>query len=172
MTAEVQQMFVPLVEDAMRIYREYLRREAEMQGHKQTGRAAASMQIEIESKSGAVIGKVVGEDYMLTVDAGVKPGKVKYRIQVMIDYFRRWGLPLKEATSAAWATRTIHLREGIPTRRSYVFSRTGKRKGFIMDGADRAAESVKRLFESSIGDRIELLVTKSEGGEVIKTIEF
>ncbi len=172
MTAEIQQMFVPLVEDAMRIYREYLRREAELQGHKQTGRAAASMQIEVESKSGSVIGKVVGESYMLTVDAGVKPGKVKYRIQVMIDYFRRWGLPLKEATSAAWATRTIHLREGIPTRGSYAFSRNGKRKGFIMDGADKATASVQQLFEKSLGERIELVVTKSEGGEVVKTFDF
>lgn len=172
MTLEVQQIFVPLVEDAMRIYRDFLRREAELQGHKQTGRAAASMEIEVESKSGAIIGKVVGEDYMLTVDAGVKPGKVKYRIQVMIDYFRRWGLPLKEATSAAWATRTIHLREGIPTRGSYAFSRTGKRKGFIMDGADRATASVKQLFEKNLGERIELVMTKSEGGEVIKTVEF
>lgn len=172
MTAEIQQLFVPLVEDAMRIYREYLRREAELQGHKQTGRAAASMQIEVESKSGAVIGKVVGEDYMLTVDAGVKPGKVKYRIQVMIDYFRRWGLPLKEATGAAWATRTIHLREGIPTRGSYIFSRTGKRKGFIMDGADKALATVKQLFETKLGERIELVMTQSESGEVVKTVEF
>ena len=156
----------------MRIYREYLRREAELQGHKQTGRAAASMQIEVEAKSGAAVGKVVGEGYMLTVDAGVKPGKVRYRIQVMIDYFRRWGLPMKEATSAAWATRTIHLREGIPTRRSYVFSRTGKRKGFIMDGAERAAASVKMLFENKLGERIELALVQSSDGETIKTIEF
>lgn len=172
MTLELQQMFVPLVTDAMRIYREYLRREAELQGHKQTGRAAASMEIEVESKSGSVIGKVIGEDYLLTVDAGVKPGKVKYRIQVMIDYFRRWGLPLKEATSAAWATRTIHLREGIPTRGSYAFSRTGKRKGFIMDGADKATASVMQLFETKLSERIEFVVTQKEGGEIVKTIEF
>ena len=41
-----------------------------------------------------------------------------------------------------------------------------------MDGADRATASVKQLFEKNLGERIELVMTKSEGGEVIKTVEF
>lgn len=171
MNDELKNRFMPVVREAMELFKEGLQTEASAQGHRQTGRGEQSMRIEVTETSNSIVGVIYAEGYMLVVDAGLTPEKIRYPIRVMIDYFRRHGLALKEATRAAWATRTIHQRTGMPTRGSYSYSQTGERKGFIKRGVERTLEKVKSVFEQKLSLEFDFSLTE-QSAEVTTVVNF
>lgn len=145
----------------------------EAQGHRLTGTLQRSLEVDVQVINGNVVGTVFSEHYGIYVDAGVPAARVRYPIKIMVAYFQRRGLTLKEATRAAWATRTIHKREGIPTRRSGVFSSTGRRTGFIQEGVDSMLPQVQDIFETETGQTIELEFTKLfEANKIYQTLKL
>ena len=83
---------------------------------------------------------ISGNDYFKFVDQGVKPSRIPYRsgrgrggkskyIQALIAFWRKKGAA--DPKAAAFATAAKHKKEGMPTRNSFKFSRTGKRTEFI-----------------------------------------
>lgn len=154
----------PALEDAMQqsllIVREYLREELAAQGHPLTGRLSQSFTFSFSETADVFRGAIEAEEYAIYIDAGVSASRVRYPIRVMIRYFLLRGLPAKEAKSAAYATRAIHQREGIPTRGSYAFSKNGRRTGFIKQGVNGALSEVADIFEKRIGHTVEAQIFK------------
>ena len=151
----------PVFLEAMEIFRDEMALEARAQGHYQTGAGESSLEIEVKESTTGLQGVITGQGYLLVVNAGLPPERIRYPIRVMIQYFRRHGLSDREATRAAWATRTIHKRTGMPTRGSYAFSSTGERKGFLTRAIDRGLSKVSKLFETRLPAKIDMLFAGS-----------
>lgn len=130
------------------------------QGHRLTGGLIEGIEVVVSEDGNSATGKLVGPDYAVYVDAGVAPGRVRYPVRIMIEYFRKRGLPVKEATRAAWATRAIHKREGIPTKASFRFSKNGRRTGFVKAGVEAKLPEMQRIFAEEMGESIEIEVTQ------------
>jgi len=130
------------------------------QGHRLTGGLIEGIEVVVSEDGNTVTGKLVGPDYAVYVDAGVRPERVRYPVRIMIEYFQKRGLPLKEATRAGWATRAIHKREGIPTKASFRFSKNGRRTGFVKAGIEATILQMRTIFAETIDSEIELEVTQ------------
>ena len=132
-----------VVEEIMQFLQEKLRKELADQGHKHTGKLINSITFEVEEKRGGVTGLIWMETYGEYVETGVPASKIPFTlgsgrktskyIKALIDYFTKKGLPTREAKGAAFGTAIKHKREGMPTRASKRFSKTGKRTGFITE---------------------------------------
>lgn len=153
-------VFVSDLIDAMRealdAGRDGLRNEWHAQGHTLTGQVSRTMTTEVITEGDNVRGVIMAEDYAVYIDAGVRADRIRYPIRVMIEYFKKRGLPQKEAVSAAWATKRTHEKEGLPTRGSYAFSKNGHRLGFIKRGIESALPRMQAIFENKLNQSVEL----------------
>ena len=146
----------PILENVMQLMQGRFRDSLKAQGHVNRGNLSESIQYKIEVSGDIGIGKMELAGYGIYVNVGVKSGRVNYPIQVMIDWWQDRGLSEREATSAAWATRAVHKREGIPTRASARFSETGDRLGFVEAAVEQSLEEIGALIEQQYGSVIEL----------------
>lgn len=118
-----------------------LQEELAGQGHVLTGKLINSLKIIFEDSENYTSVAIEMEEYGLAVDSGVKARRIPYSrgsgaksskyIAGLIKFFKLKGLNLKNARSAAFATATVHKREGMPSQRSYSFSSNGRRTGFV-----------------------------------------
>lgn len=146
----------PILENVMQLMQGRFRDSLKAQGHVNRGKLSDSIQYTVEVSGDIGIGKIELADYGIYVNVGVSVGRVNYPIQVMIDWWQDRGLSEREATSAAWATRAVHKREGIPTRASARFSETGDRLGFVEAAVEQSLEEIGALIEQQYGSVIEL----------------
>ena len=170
------------LEGVMLTLQKRLRDEVEAQGHRLTGRLIQSIQFDIKKTDSAIIGSMYFADYGVFIELGVpanripytpggprRGGKSKY-IQALISYFQLRGLSTREANRAAFATATKHSREGMPTRDSYRFSRTGQRTGFVQKVIETSLPELQQVLEREIGKVFQLQYAeffKQEGFKVI-----
>lgn len=134
-----------------------LREKLRAQGHNNTGKLSDSIQYEITLLSYTLVAAIYMEDYGSIVDQGVNPSRIPYKrgsgkksskyIQGLYDYFKSKGLTDTSATRAAFATASVHSREGMPTRGSYAYSNDGTRLGFIRNTLLENQDELLRLFE-------------------------
>lgn len=143
-----------------------IKRELIDQGHVLTGKLRDSIREEVSWDNRQAQAILWAEDYAVIVNVGLDKSKVRYPISVMIEYFRKRGLPIKEAKRAAYATRTVHQREGMPTKASSRFSKSGYRRGFIQRGLQPVAKEIEERFEKRMGYAIEIIFN-----QVVQKIE-
>lgn len=147
---------------------EALRVQYRLQGHKLTGRLQKSIEYEVEpSKDGATV-RVFMEDYGIVLDQGVRPARIPFSsrsgrggksqyIQGLKGFAKkRFGVGEKEATRIAFAIAAKHKKEGMPTRASRRFSRTGKRTGAISAALLDTQKEQERIVETALQTTIEL----------------
>lgn len=146
----------PILENVMQTMQTRFRAMLKAQGHVNRGTLSDSIQYSVEVSGDTGIGKMEIADYGIYVNVGVKANRINYPIQVLIDWFQDRGLSEREATSAAWATRAVHKREGMPTRASARFSETGNRLGFVEDTVEQSLEDIGALIENQYGALIEI----------------
>lgn len=137
--------------------------EFEAQGHRLTGSFERALKYEIRPASGGgYTARMIGPEYGIFLEFGVRAARIPYSgrsgrggrsayIQGLIQYFERRGLPEREAQRAAFATAAVHRREGMPTRASYRFSRTGQRTGFIRTVLDRNMQEITDIIRDRVG---------------------
>ena len=111
------------------------------QGHNNTGSLLNSISYKITQTADSIITDFYMNNYGNIVDFGVRANRIPYRrgsgakkskyIDGLINYFQSKGLSDAESKRAAFATATIHKRDGMPTKASSRFSKTGERTGFI-----------------------------------------
>lgn len=158
------------LEQVLNLLSERLKQNWEAQGHRLTGRLENSLQISTNYANDIWTGTIEGEDYGLSLEFGVakeripftpgarRGGKSKY-IQGLISFWLKRGLNSREAKGAAFATAHIHKREGIPTRASHRFSRTGARLGAIQEVVQQSTADIRRLIEGRFeGANLEILI--------------
>ena len=166
------------LEGVMLTLQKRLRDEVEAQGHRLTGRL---IQFQIKKTDSAIIGSMYFADYGVFIELGVPADRIPYSpsgprrggtskyIQALISYFQLRGLSTREANRAAFATATKHSREGMPTRASYRFSRTGQRTGFVQKVIDTNMKEVGAILEREVGKVLRLQYAdffKQEGFKV------
>lgn len=157
--------------EAMKTVLKALKDEYVAEGHNLTSTGLNSMQAGTESDATQITGYIKGEQYLVYVDSGVPAGKVKYPISVMIRFFKLLGKDEKEAKRAAWATRAVHQREGIPSRGSYAFSSNGRRTGFIKAGLDTVKNQIKADLEKTLQIAVDFEIAEASQAEAV-TFEF
>lgn len=130
-----------------------LAREFLNQGHKHTGALISSLNGRVSTLvDGVELGIFTNKTYWRQVNFGVKAnripfsgrtgrgGKSKY-IQALIAYFKQKGVA--DPKSAAFATANKQRKEGMPTRKSFRFSSTGKRTDFIQEMLNKHGRNIE-----------------------------
>jgi len=139
-----------------------------LQGHKLTGKLIDSIEQQVQVRvSGARI-QVLAESYAKFVNNGVAAANIPFGggsgartskyIQGLKNFARlRFGVSDKEALSIAFAIARKHKREGMPTRSSSRFSKTGKRT----EAVEEALEDVNDELNKMIEDTLEVIINLS-----------
>ena len=115
------------------------------------------------------------ENYGVFVEFGVKANRIPFSgrsgkggksqyIQGLISFFEKRGLSGREAVGAAFATAHVHAREGMPSRASARFSKTGERTGFIKTVLDSEVKSISDRIEKEFGVKIQFLFAETFKG--------
>ena len=138
--------------------------ELTAQGKYNTGRLQREMAYKMQSDGV----DFTAPDYVERVDKGATSAEARaiiaanpaaYR-DALTDYFisKRYS----QAAAAAFARNTTarHMKEGVPTRASYRFSKNGRRTGFIQ----AAANVAKNEAADAIGKTVAANVDKMLGG--------
>lgn len=139
--------------------------EWKAQGHNLTGKAIRELETRIIEKANSTIIEGYVIDYMATTNQGVPASRIPYNpgsgarsskyIDGLIDYVkRRMGKSEREAQRIAFAIASKHKREGMPTKASRRFSKTGKRTGFIEQALDDIEPQLAQLIEQGIEESI------------------
>jgi hypothetical protein len=143
--------------------------EWRLQGHELTGSAVKQMETMVRMEINTLIIEGFVPDYMAINNSGVTAARIPYTpnsgrppskyISGLIDYVqRRMGKSEKEAKSIAFAIASKHKKEGMPTKTSARFSKTGKRTGFIEQALDKNSAKFIELIEVSVAATVEVLV--------------
>jgi hypothetical protein len=143
--------------------------EWRLQGHELTGSAVKQMETMVRMEINTLIIEGFVPDYMAINNSGVTAARIPYTpnsgrppskyISGLIDYVkRRMGKSEKEAKSIAFAIASKHKKEGMPTKTSARFSKTGKRTGFIEQALDKNSQKFVELIEVSVAATVEVLV--------------
>lgn len=152
MTNEFEYRITPFAREAAKILEAEIKRQLSLQGHKLTGALEASIETKVMIKDYTTARiAVLANDYALPLNDGVpatripfSPGsgkKTSKYIQGLMNFARlRFNLSdPSEIKGAAFAIAYKHKQQGMPTRASLQFSKTGQRK-FALDEAIRDAQ--------------------------------
>lgn len=109
-----------------------LKKESSAQGHYLTGAMEGSFEGKVSKEGKADVLNGFAVAYTQYVNEGVPADSASFKqAPFLIAYFRKRGLPEKEATSAAFATIKVWMKEGMSTQASKRFSQTGSRQNFV-----------------------------------------
>ena len=139
------------------------------QGHELSGSAVRQMETVIREEIATIVIEGYVPDYMAINNSGVTAARIPYTpnsgrppskyISGLIDYVqRRMGKSEKEAKSIAFAIASKHKKEGMPTKTSARFSKTGKRTGFIEQALDKNSAKFIELIENAITFSVEATI--------------
>lgn len=149
-----------------------LRASQDDQGHTLTGKLRDSIDYTVTKGNGSITAKMEMLNYGVFVEFGVPASSIPKRgergymgmVYAMIRFFERKGLGGREAVGAAHATVHVWGREGMPTRASSRFSKTGERTGFIKTVLDNEVKSISDKIEKDFGVKIQFLFAESFKG--------
>lgn len=174
--------FADIVREVMNDLRAKLRKSQDDQGHTLTGKLRDSIDYEMNAGSSSISAKMYMEDYGVYVEFGVQSNRVPFSgrsgrggtsqyIQGLVSFFELRGLSGREALGAAFATAHVHAREGMPTRASSRYSKTGERTGFIKTVIESETDKITKDIEDKFGVRIEFLFAENFKGFENLTIQ-
>jgi hypothetical protein len=143
--------------------------EWRLQGHELTGSAVKQMETMVRMEINTLIIEGFVPDYMAINNQGVTAARIPYTpnsgrppskyISGLIDYVqRRMGKSEKEAKGIAFAIASKHKKEGMPTKTSAKYSKTGKRTGFIEQALDKNSAKFIELIENAITFSVETTI--------------
>lgn len=139
--------------------------EWKAQGHNLTGKAIREMETRIVEKGNVTVIEGYVIDYMATINAGVTASRIPYTrgsgarssqyIKGLTEYVkRRMGKSEREAQRIAFAIASTHKKEGMPSKASRRFSKTGKRTGFIEQALEDVEPQLLELIERGVEESI------------------
>lgn len=136
------------------------------QGHNLTGGTKKSLRKKVD--------KTVLEGFadfnIVFLDQGIKPSKIPFTIggprrggrsdyiKGLIRFWRLRGLSPREAKKAAFATANVQKEEGMPTKLSERFSKTGDRTGVVTDTLVRTNAQVREIIFKGMGETVDLQI--------------
>lgn len=155
---EILKLTKTALDEAAEIFRKSLKD----QGHVLTGTLLRSIKALSVEANGIIAAYIEMEDYFEVVDKGVSSNNIPFNpgsgnktskyINALIRFFKLRGLSNKRAKSAAFATAYVHKREGMPTKRSSVFSVNGRRTGFVSKNINAVNKKFIELIDNKVND--------------------
>lgn len=146
-----------------------LTQELRDQGHYLTGSLEKSINnsFRVEKMSRKYVLRGFALDYSVGLDEGIGPKSRKLpSVDELRKYFLLRGFSVPEASIAAGLTQKRHNKEGMSTKASSRFSKTGERQKFI----ERAWSNIERKIDSYIDVSTDRLVDsefKKQKSEII-----
>ena len=133
--------------------------EIKAQGHNLTGKLIKSVSFKIEYTPQGIAILFFMEDYGAILNKGVKANRIPFTVgsgakkSKYIDGLKRYAqlrffVDEKKALQIAFAIAHAHKRDGMPTKKSFRFSKTGYRTNFIEDAIGRASERILKLLST------------------------
>lgn len=143
-------MFDRLIKRIKEIAKRSLQRSFSEQGHNLTGDTVLSIDAREKIDPNGFTVSVYAYEHLKILDSGVPPSRIPYGqrrgsrsqyIEALKQYaIKRMRVSAKEALGIAFAIAKAQKRDGMPTRASRRFSRTGKRKNFIAVAIENASK--------------------------------
>lgn len=139
------------------------------QGHELTGKAANTIEYEVEQKAGATNIRFYIQDYMANINQGIPANRIPYSpgsgakfskfIAGLTRYAKmRFGANQKDAEEAAHRIARSALKTGLPGPGSKRFSSTGRRTGFIEQGLESEEDKLAALIERAVEETFRTLI--------------
>lgn len=153
---EIRSIIEQELEKALDLFKKEVKKQLEIQGHRNTGRLEASIDSFVTNTGISVIGTAIMEDYGLKLDTGVKASEIRTTVDYindLTDYFRSKGYQ-KQSKTIAIRTALAHKREGRPTKGSYRYSKNGKRTGFVNDAYDNVKAEFEKIITDDLIDKV------------------
>lgn len=142
-----------------------IRKESRDQGHYLTGGLERSLTATVAEFSTETILEGYVADYANILNEGVQPERASMKqFPFLVKFWQLRGLDEKSAKRAAAATIRKWMKEGMPTKASYRFSKNGERKNLITRAVGKVSTKVDTTIMNSFSTEIdrEFLRTKSE----------
>jgi hypothetical protein len=139
------------------------------QGHELSGSAVKQMETMVRMEINTLIIEGFVPNYMAINNSGVTAARIPYYpgsgrkeseyIKGLMKYVQqRMGKSEKESKSIAFAIASKHKKEGMPTKTSSKYSKTGKRTGFIEQALDKNSTKFIELIENAITFSVEAAI--------------
>ncbi len=146
---------------------EALKMQYRLQGHYLTGKLDRSITYKVIGTTDGATVRIDMEDYGITLDQGISPSRIPYGkgtgaksskyIQGLKRYAKkRFGVSNKEALSIAIRIAKVQKKQGLSTRNSKKYSKTGKRQGAISAALLETEKEQRELVERTLQASIEL----------------
>ena len=129
-----------------------LKFELEQQGHKDTGNLINSIHYDIVKENGNIVVVFSYLDYGKDMNDGIKAANVKRLAGIDLKTLEDWAAR-KGFKNPKWAAIRInqkHLKEGMPTKNSFKFSKNGRRTGW----QDHVLKEHKKQMPSKLQQKI------------------
>ena len=143
-----------------------LKRQFILQGHRLTGKLNSSIESIVKLTSTGANIQIVLESYGIIINNGVPKSRIPYTpgeargktskyIQGLEKFAQlRFGLSGKAALSAAFAIARKQKQQGMPTKGSFRYSKTGKRTGAIEAALEDVDAKIVKLTEQFLEEII------------------
>lgn len=143
------------------------------QGHVLTGALQESIEGKVRQTDAGAIIDLMLLDYGIPVNTGVPAANVRYNPNIRTGKkFSRYiaGLilfaelkfrvPEKEAKNIAFAIARKHAKEGIPTKASKKYSKTGKRTGALQEALKAIEDPIQQIINEVVIEYTQSLIIK------------
>lgn len=158
-----------ILKEAGETLNQFLTTELREQGHYLTGSLENSInnssRVEVMRRKYVLRGFALS--YSKDLDEGVPSGSRRLpSVDELTGYFRLRGLNLVSARQAAFLTARKHKQEGMPTKASSRFSKTGERKWFLSIAWKKAEPAVDSMIMGRMDKVFENEVKKQKSEKI------
>lgn len=140
-----------------------LKKELRAQGHFLTGALEASINSKQTSSGGKSVIEMEALDYADDLFEGVAPEHIdQSNIAGLTKYAElRFGLSGKAAIKAAVAIARKHRKEGMPTKNSYQYSKTGERLFANLEAYNKNEAEYGNFLETGVSSELDQFINKT-----------
>lgn len=142
--------------------------ELQLQGHRLTGALENSIEDRVRATLTGVRIEIEAERYARFVNRGVPASRIPFggrraRRSKYIEGLKRFarlrfGVTQAEALRIAFAIARKHKKEGMPTKNSRRFSKTGKRIEAVDDALNKAQPKINQLTQEAFATVVGLII--------------
>lgn len=155
--------FDTIYRGAQKIIERAIRQESQAQGHTLTGTMEASLTAEHTTIMGEEILEGQAVNYTSLVNDGFPASSASMKqFPFVVKYFELRGLQEEEAKRAAAATIRVWMKEGMSTKASARFSKTGKRQQMIENAFENANDELKSYMNASLDKAVNVLFKREK----------
>jgi hypothetical protein len=164
-----------------RLIERLIRDELVAQGHDLTGKLKKSITVQVKQFPAFIELEGSLLKYGIFVERGVKASRIPYTpgsgkttskyIAGLVRFVKLRRIATgKNALSVAFAIAKKHKKEGMPTRNSRKFSKTGARRGFVSFALTKNAAKINESISAALGELVETqldnLILKGKAGKL------